>query len=203
MQETSFYPRYKIRHSLDVLSLSLFLTVALIYSFLRFGAILENIVGLIFLLSFIVWFSRLYIRRIVFTPSYFLVERYVSPAEKINYSDVIDMGRSKIKTRSGEISFAAMSNVVELHSLFIGLMREGKIDIDQFENKAISEEQVLQKSFWPSILISTVLSGIFLVYWLYHQSRFSLLGILIVLSLIAIVVSSVVHWLYKRRMNKQ
>jgi hypothetical protein len=127
--------------------------MALLYSFLKVGAVWGNLVGLGFLVFFVVWFSRLYIRRIVFTSSHFLVERYVWPPKKINYSDVMDMGVSKVKTRSGEISFAAMSNVAELLSLFIGLMREGKIDIGQFENKAIREEQALRKSFWPSILI--------------------------------------------------
>ena len=203
MQDTNFYPIYKVRDSSDVLTISLLMTVALIYSFLRLGAILGNIVGLFLQLFFVVWFSRLYIRRIVFTSSYFLVERYISPKQKINYSDVIDMGRSKIKTRSGEISFAAMSNVAQLHSVFFELMREGKIDIDQFENKALGEELVLHKSFLPSLVISAVLSGIFLVYWFYHQSRFNLLGVLIVLSLIAVVVPSAVQWIYKKRMNDQ
>ena len=203
MQETSFYPRYKVKDSSDVLTISLLMTAALIYSFLRLGAIPGNIVGLAFHLFFIVWFSRLYIRRIVFTSSSFLVERYVWPAQNINYSDVIDMGRSKIKTRSGKISFAAMSNVAQLHAVFFKLMREGKIDIDQFENKALDEEIVLDKSFWPSLVISVVLGGIFLVYWFYHQSRFGLLGILIVLSLIAVVVPPAVQWIYKKRMKDQ
>jgi hypothetical protein len=203
MQETSFYPRYRIRDSSDVLSLSLFLSMALLYSFLRLGPILGNKVGLVFLVSFIAWFSRLYIRRILFTASSFLVERYVWPSKEIDYSDVIDLGSSKVKTRKGEISFAAMSNIAELHSLFFELMRQGKIDINQFENKAIGEELVLQKSFWPSLVISAILSGIFLVYWFFHQWRFSLLDILIVLGLIVLVVSSVVHWIYKKRMSRQ
>src|SRR5919106_118561 len=114
MHETSFYPKYKIRHSLDVLSISLLLTLVLLYSFLKVGSRLPNIVGAGFLLFFIIQFSRLYIRRIVFTSSYFLVEKYVWPSMKIDYSDVIDMGASKVKTRRGEISFAAMSNFREL-----------------------------------------------------------------------------------------
>jgi hypothetical protein len=177
--------------------------VALLYSFMRVGAILGNWAMLGFLVFFIVLFSRLYIRRIVFTSSYFLVERYVWPLKKIEYSDVIDMGTSKIKTRSGEISFAAMSNAAELLSIFIGMLREGKFDVEQFENKALNEEQVLRKSFWSSLLISAVLNGLFLVYWFNHQSRFSLLGILIVLSLITTVVVWVVDWRYKRLMSNQ
>ena len=203
MQETSFYPRYKVKDSSDVLTISLLGIVALIYSFLRLGAIPGNIVVLAFYLFFIAWFSRLYIRRIVFTSSYFLVESYLRPSQKFNYSDVIDMGSSKIKMRSGEVSFAAMSNVAQLHAVFFELMREGKIDIDQFENKALDEEIVLNKSFWPSVVISAILSGIFLVYWFYHQSHFNLLGILIVLSLIGMVVPSVIQWLYKKHMNDQ
>jgi hypothetical protein len=201
MQETSFYPKYTIRGSSDVLSISLLLILALLFSFLRLGAILGNIVGLGFLVFFIVLCSRLYIRRLLFTPSYFLVERYVWPSIKIDYTDVIDLGLSKIKTRKGEISFAAMSNVAELYSLFFELIQQGKINVDQFENKAIGEELILDKTFLPSLVISAVLSGIFLVYWFFHQSRFSLLGMMIVLGLIAVVVSLVVNWIYKKRMN--
>jgi hypothetical protein len=201
MQETSFYPRYKIRDSSDVLSISLLMAMALLFSFLRVGAILGNIVGLAFLVFFIVLSSRLYIRRIVFASFSFLVERYVWPPKRIDYSDIIDLGIAKVKTRRGEISFAAMSNLAELHSLFSELISQGKIDTDQFENKVIGEELVLQKSFWPSAIISAVLGGIFLVYWFYHQSQFSLLGILIVLSLITVVVSLGVDWIYKKRLK--
>lgn len=91
MQEIVFYPKYMIRHSWDVLSIGLLLILALSYSFLRVGLSLPNLVRVGFLLFVILQFSRLYIRRIVFTSSYFLVDRYVWPSMKIDYSDVIDL----------------------------------------------------------------------------------------------------------------
>ncbi len=91
MQEIVFYPKYMIRHSWDVLSIGLLLILALSYSFLRVCLSLPNLVGVGFLLFVILQFSRLYIRRIVFTSSYFLVDRYVWPSMKIDYSDVIDL----------------------------------------------------------------------------------------------------------------
>jgi hypothetical protein len=188
---------------LDVLSLSFFLAIALLYSFLKLGAILGNIAGLAYLVFFFLRFSRLYIRRIIFTPSYFLVEKYVWPSKKINYSDVIDLGISKVKTRRGEISLVAMNNIAELRSLFIDLLRQGTIDIDQFENKAIGEDLVLDNSFWPSLVVTIVLSVIFLVYWFYQGSDLSLLDVLIILSLVAVVVTSAVQWIYKRRRRDQ
>ena len=111
MQETIFYPKYLIKHSLDVLSISVFLALALAYSILKLGPTVPNVFGIGFLLFFVTLFSRLYIRRIVFASSHFAVERYVWPSIKIDYSDVVDLGASKIKTQSGEISFAAMSNI--------------------------------------------------------------------------------------------
>jgi hypothetical protein len=160
-------------------------------------------VGLATLLSFVLWFSRFYIRRIVFAPSYFLVEKYVGSSKKVDYSDVFDMGISKIKTKRGEINLAAMSNVTELHSLFFELMKQGKIDVDQSENRALIEDLVAEKSFTPALLISALLTIAFLVYAYYHQPRFNSLVTWLVLILIISVVSPVVHWIYKRRMNDQ
>lgn len=201
--EISFYPKYMIRHSLDVLLISLLLMAVLLFSFLNVGPSLVNFVGVGFLLLFILEFSRLYIRRIVFTSSYFLVEKYVWPSIKIDYSDVIDMGASKVKTRRGEVSFAAMSNFRELQSLFIELLRQGKIDINQFENKALNEEMALRKSFLPSIIISVVLGGTALLYWYYHHTDLALAGGWLVFALIIFAIVSIIYWIYKGRTKIQ
>jgi hypothetical protein len=205
MEETRFYPKYMIRHSIDVLSLCLFVVLVLLFSFLEGVLSWVNIIGVGALLSFIIFMSRQYIRHIVFTSSYFLVERYVWPSKKIDYSDVIDMGAYMVKTRKGEISFAAMSNVTELQSLFFELMRQGKIDIEQFENKALKEEWVRRKSFWPAMVVSLALWGIFLMYWLYHPSDFTLIGLglaaYILGEVISSVISSVIYRINKKKAN--
>src|SRR5215216_4812885 len=98
MQETVFYPKYLIRHSLDVLSLGISLAIALVFAFFRSGPSLSNIIGVGTLIIFILSFSRLYIRQITFFDAYFVVHRYVWPPLRFDYSEIIDMGASKIKT---------------------------------------------------------------------------------------------------------
>jgi len=199
MQETSFYPRYTIRGSSDVLSLSLLMSGALIFSFLKVGASMNTLLGVMFLTLFIIRFSHMYIRRIVFMPSYFLVEWYVWPSKKVEYSDVIDLGFFRVKTRKGDVSFAAMSNLAQLQAIFSKLIQQGKIDSNQFEEEVVIEELALQKSFLPSMVISIILVGAFLFYWFYHQSRFSIIGVYLVLIVIGIMVTLGVHWIYKKR----
>jgi hypothetical protein len=203
MKETAFYPRYTIRSSADVLSISLGLTIVLAFSFLKFGAILLNFAVLVGLIGFIIFFSRLYIRRIVFTPSYFLVEKYVWSPKKIGYSEVIDMGIWTIKTKKGDINLAAMTNVAQLHSMFIELMKEHKVDVDQSENQALREELVLDQSFWPTIIISAVLIILFFIYDYYSESRLHELFFFLIPIVIVLVVSFVVNWFYQRRIKDQ
>ena len=201
MRETTFYPRYTIRGSADILSLALLQGGVLLFSFLKFGATLQNLGLLLFLVFFIVWFSRLYIRRIVFMPSYFLIQRYGWASMRITYLDVIDMGRSKIKTRKGEISFAGMSNVAQLHSLFFEKMRQGQIDIDQFENKALAEEFVLEKSFQPAFAISFALFVIFFFYCVYHRPRLSSLEMWFGFTVIVLVIPFIIYCINKWRLK--
>jgi hypothetical protein len=203
MQEIIFYPKYMIRHSWDVLSISLLLALALGYSILKVGLTVSNIIGIGFLLSFMIFFSRLYFRRIIFSSSYFLVERYVWSSMKIDYSDVIDMGTTKVKTRRGAISFAAISNFAELQSLFLQLLRQGTIDIEQFENKALNEEVALHKSFLPTILAAAILGVSFLLYWLDHQSEFTLIGIWIVFGSLVLVIFWIIYLINKKRTKIQ
>lgn len=203
MQKTVFYPRYTIRGSADVLSIGLGLIIVLAFSFLKFGVILLNFAILLVLIAFITFFSRLYIRRIIFTPSFFLVEKYVWPSTKIGYSDVIDMGIWTIKTKRGNISLAAMTNVAQLHPIFIELMKEHKVDVEQSENQALLEELVLNQSFWPTMIISAVLVILFFIYDYYSKSRLNALFYLLVPVVTILVVSSVVDWFYKRRIKER
>src|SRR5260221_3262166 len=102
MQETIFRPKYSIRWNWDVLSISLGLLIVLLFSFLKFGITLSNIALLIVLIFFLAYFSPLYIRRIVFASSFFIVEKYFWPSKKIEYSDVVYVGPSKVKARKGD-----------------------------------------------------------------------------------------------------
>ena len=157
MQKIIFQPKYSLKGLWDVTLISLLLFVVLVFSFIKFGFDFANIIGLIFLIGFVGWHSRDLIRYIVFSTSSFCVERYIGPSKTINYSEVIDLGRTKVKTQQGEISFAGMSNWDELLNRFKGLIEQGKIDTNQLENKVVVDETILHKTILPSIVIISVL----------------------------------------------
>jgi hypothetical protein len=203
MKEAIFLPRYTIRGSWDVLSLSLLLTVALLFSIARMGFSSTNIIGIIFLVLGVIKFSDLYLRRIVFTPSDFLVESYFRPSRRIKYSDVIDLGFSKVKTRRGDVSFAGMSNAALLHHLFSELIREGIINNKQFENKVFNEEITLEKSFWPAMASAVVLEIGFLLMWSYYGLRLNSLVIWGSVIVTCLLVFSVVFTINKSRLGKK
>jgi hypothetical protein len=206
MFETVFRPKYSLSGSFDVLSLSLLMAIVLLFSYIRFGIDLSTILGSLLLLFFTTNFSQLYIRRIIFTHSYFIVEKYVWPSRKIAYFDVIDLGFSKVKTRRGDISFASMSNAAQLHSLFSELIQQGRIDGNLFENKVIVEELALKKAILPTMAISIVLNGVFLFYWYYNQLRFSTLSfwlVIILIILVGTVTMLAIYWINKKRIKLQ
>jgi hypothetical protein len=206
MLETIFRPKYSPRGSYDVLGISLLLAIVSLLSFIKFGIDLTTILAFSFLILFVINFSELYIRRVIFTDSYFIVEKYVWPSKKIAYSDVIDFGFSKVKTRKGDVSFSAISNAAELYSLFSKLIQQGKIDENLFENKVIIEELALRKAILPTIVISMVLNGIFMFYWYYNQSRFSTLSfwlIVISICLVGTVAMLIIYKINKKRIKLQ
>lgn len=206
MLETIFRPKYSPSGSYDVIGLSLLLAIAILFSYIKLGMDLQTILVFSFLIFFIINFSHLYIRRVVFTDSYFIVEKYVWPSRKIAYSDVIDLGFSKVKTRRGDVSFAAMDNAAQLYSLFSELIQQGKIDRNLFENNVNAEELGLKKAILPSMIISAILNGIFLFYWYYNQSRFSTLGfwfVIILINIVGTVVLLTIYEINKKRIKLQ
>jgi hypothetical protein len=205
MLETIFRPKYSPSGSYDVIGIGLLMAIAILFSYIKLGMDLQTILAFSFLVFFIINFSHLYIRRIVFTDSYFIVEKYVWPSKKIAYSDVIDLGVSKVKTRRGDIIFV-MDNAAQLYSLFSELIQQGKIDRNLFENNVNAEELGLKKAIRPAMIISAILNGIFLFYWYYNQSRFSTLGFWFVIILISIVGTVVLFTIYeinKKRIKRQ
>ncbi len=199
MQKEIFKPRYSIKGSWDVLSLSLLMIIALLLSFLKFGVSFSNVFETAFLILFILYFSRNYIRRIEFKSSCFVVEKYVWPSKKIDYSDVTDLGMFKVKTRKGDVSFGSMSNAKQLHLLFSELIKQGKINKSQIENKVVIQEINFRKSIIPTIVISSILWGVVLYFWPYGTSRFSGIGIWFSLFIIFVLVMLVINLVIKKR----
>jgi hypothetical protein len=154
MKKSIFRPRYSFKNFLDVITLGLLLFFTLAFSYLKKGLTPTNIFGWIFLGFFVVFILHFLIRRIVFSESTFYIERYFWSSKKIGYTDVIDLGNTKIKTRRGEISFAGMSNAPELLAQFTRLIEQGKIEQNQIENKVVVQETIFRKSIIPALVVT-------------------------------------------------
>lgn len=172
-----------------------------LFSFLKFGITLSNIALLIVLIFFIAYFSPLYIRRIVFASSFFIVEKYLWPSKKIEYSDVVYVGPSKVKTRKDDVSFAGMSNPDELHSLFIELIEQGEINHNQLEKKIIVEETIDTKSVLPTLIISLPFCILLFYFWPFNDYWFSSVGFGVSSGLIIFIVGSIVKWIMKKMLK--
>jgi hypothetical protein len=196
MQDTVFRPRYSFKSFWDVIILSLLLMFALLFSFLKLGFTLTNMLGSICLIFFLGWISHFLIRRIVFSISSFCIEKYFWPSKTIEYSDVIDLGKTKIKTRRGEVRFTGMSNASELLSRFTKLIEQGKIKKSQIENKVVTQEIIFRKSIIPSLVISSLLWGVGLYFWPDYSSSFISAGILLFIIFICVIL--VIEWMIKK-----
>jgi hypothetical protein len=201
MQKIIFRPKYAIRWSWDVLSIGLSGLIVLLFSFWKFGITLSNVSLSMFLIFFIVYFSPFYIRRIVFASSFFTVENYVWPSKKIEYSDIIDIGPWKVKTRKGNVSFLSMRNAGQLHSLFIELIKQGKIHKNQLEKKIEVEETIDKKSVLPALIISLPFCILLFYFWPFHRYWFSSVGFGASSALIFFIVGSIVKWIMKKRLK--
>ena len=190
MQQTVFKPKYPVR-----LYLGFFLMILVelcLLSQLLFGAetrpdiFLAGFFGLVITLS-----PYTFVKRIVFDVHSFSVEKFLGPTKTIEYTDVIDIGMSLIKTRNGNISIQLMSNADELRTIFTELIRQGKISHYQIENKVVAQETLRQKALLPAAVISSILWVVTSFIWPHEKSLFRYLSFLAFFVPIYIVIYQV------------
>jgi hypothetical protein len=198
MKISIFRPRYSFKNFLDVITLGFLLFFALVFSYLKKGLTPTSIFGWIFLGFFVVFVLHFLIRRITFSQSIFCVERYFWPSKTIGYTDVIDLGKTKIKTRKGEISFAGMSNAPELLAQFTKLIEQGKIKQNQIENKVVLQETIFRKSIIPALVVTFMSWVVVIYFWPFHDSRFSTFGLGLSLVVIFLLVILTTQWIIKK-----
>ncbi len=205
MKNPTFKPRYSFRNFWDVITLGLLLFFSAVFFYLKTGFSPMTILDLIILVPFIVWVLHVLIRRIVFSQSTFYVERYTWPSKRIKYSDVLDLGKIRIKTRKGDVILAGISNAPELIEQFEELIEQGRIDKGQIEGKLVQEEATFRKSIIPASVVSFILWALALYLWPYHHPVFNkdgiwllLFGILVSLPIIFLVVLLVTQLIIKK-----
>lgn len=199
MQRTDFRPKYTFKSLLDVLLISFGLLFASLFSFWRLGLDLSTLSAVFFLFCFCFWWMHDLVRYIVFTASALHITWYFLPPKTINYIDIIDVGFSKIRTKTGYIKLAGMSNAMELLNQVSDLIKQGVLDQNQIEMKLMLEEAIDQKSTLPALIISFPLWGMLFYFWPYHHNWFSSIGIGVSCGIIFFIVISIVRQIVKMR----
>jgi heme/copper-type cytochrome/quinol oxidase subunit 4 len=203
MKDTTTKPKYTFKSLVDVLVLSLGLTVVTIMTVVRSGFNLQALSLLIMLIGFCFWWTHSLVRYFIFASSSFTVVRYIMPAITINYADVIDIGVTKIKTRVGNISLAGMSNNDVVINKFNDLINQGKINRNHLEKKIRTEETIWRKSLLPSLIISLPFGAMLFYYWPFDNKWFSPVGLGLACGLILYLVSFVVQRVVKKRLTNK
>jgi len=200
MKNSSFRPRYSFKSCWDVITLGFLLFSTIVFGYVKTGFSPITIFGLVIFIPFAIWVLHLLIRRIVFSRSTFYVERYAWPSKRIKYTDVLDIGNMKIKTRNGDVVLAGMANAPELVGKFKLLIEQNRIDQYQIENKTLQEEAVVRKSLIPALVVSFALWGLVLYFLPYHHPLFKNYGIW--LFLFGISLSGLVIFLLVMRLTQ-
>jgi hypothetical protein len=179
MQDTIFKPKYSSRLYLGFVFLIPLEAFALWSIFSISAKSAEMIFWAGFFGLMILLMPFVFIKQITFKGHSFSIEKYVLPPKTIDYSDVIDIGNTAIKTKHGSIAIRSMKNSEELTDLLKKLIVEGKISTYQIENKLVVQENLSRKAILPSGIIASVLWFAFLFFFPYEKSLFRDLSILL------------------------
>ena len=179
VQQTVFKPKYPVRVYLGfflIILIELYLLSQLLFSA---DTRPENIFLAGFFALVIALTPYTFVKRIVFDMHSFSIEKYLGPSKTIEYTDVIDIGTTLIKTRNGNVGIQLMLNADELRTVFTELIQQGKISHYQLENKVVVQEIVSRKAFLPAAIISFVLWAVTSFIWPYEKSLFRDLSLLV------------------------
>ncbi len=140
----------------------------------------------------------IFIRRITFMTDSFSIEKYLGPTKTIEYTDIVDIGLTIIKTRRGSIAIQSMANSDELRNLFNRLMEQRKISQYQIENKPIHQIANRRIAFIAAIVIASI-PWLIIKFYVWPNGENSLLRDLIFF----IPEFFVVYWFLKNRADSQ
>ena len=180
MHEAVFKPKYPFRFLLGLAFIIPLEAFMLWEVFTKQDKSIETIFGAGFFGFMVLLMPFVFIRRIIFENQSFTIEKYLLPAKTIDYSDVVDIGNTIIKTRYGNISTQAMENSEELNNLMKKLVSEGRINSYQIENKLVGQEVLSRKAVMPASIISVIIWIASLFFFPYEKSMFRDLSFLLV-----------------------
>ena len=179
MQQQIFKPKYPIKIYLGlvlIIPMELFLLGQLLSSK---DTSPENIFAVGFFGLMLALMPYTFVKRIVFNTHSFSIEKYLWPTKTIEYTDVVDIGATVIKTRNGNLAIQSMTNADELRNILTGLIEQGRISPYQIENKVVGQEIISKKALIPAAIISFTLWVITSFIWPYEESFFRDLSIIL------------------------
>jgi len=179
MQNIIFRPKYPIHPLLGLVFLISLETLFLWQFFSSKENNFELLLGIGLFGLTILMFPFVYIRQIKFDSRSFGVEKYSFQSKLIDYSDVMDIGKTMITTKKGNIPTMGMTNSVILIELFKQLISEGKISSLQIENKLIASEVLSRKAILPASVIAFILWVITSFVFRFEKSLFRDLSLLL------------------------
>ena len=179
MQQNIFKPKYPAKLFLGLVVL-IPLEVFVLWQLLSGKSTSpENIFMAGFFGLILVLMPYAFVKRIVFNTHSFSIEKYLWPAKTIEYTDVVDIGTTLIKTRNGSFAIQSMMNADELRNILTGLIEQGRISRYQIENKVVAQEVISRKALLPAGIISFILWAVTLFVWPYEDSLFRDLSLLV------------------------
>jgi hypothetical protein len=140
----------------------------------------------------------LFIRRITFMTDSFSIEKYLWPTKTIEYTDIVGIGLTMIRTRREIIGIQAMANSDELRNIFNRIMEQRKISQYQIENKTIHQIANSRIAYIAAIVIASI-PWLIITFYVWPHGENSLLGYLILF----IPEFFVVDWFLKNRADNQ
>ena len=180
MQETVFKPNYPLHLYLGLVGIIPMEAFALWSLFSSSNKSAEMIFAAGFFGLIILLMPFVLIKRIRFESHSFTIEKYSLPPKTIDYSNVIDIGETGVKTKQGSIVISGMENSEELTSLLKKLISEGKINSHQIENKLVGQEVLSRKAVMPASIISIIIWIVSLFFFPYEKSMFRDLSFLLI-----------------------
>jgi len=174
-----FYPKISLTDVPGVYPASLleFFLLALIILDILSGFWVLILVAFLGLLS--VYYPYTIATRIIFSEYTFTIEKILYPAKTYLYTDVVDVGKTVIMARKGNFPLTIMGIHGELYGIFISLIKKGKINQEQLENKIRINESAKAFSMLPAMIISFILWWITANYVPFENTLLSKLRFLI------------------------
>ena len=192
MVDQIFTPKYKYNFFVVFIG-AIFIEILIGYMLIEFGAETTLVIGFIIIGLLILMIPYAYIKNIIFQADGFIIRKFILIEKHYPYSEITDIGYTRIKTRSGNLSLSGMQNGFELKSAFDEFVKAGRINKHQLEGQLVKDEEITRKAMTISLPIAIVLWSIAFIMFQPRESKSIMqMSLLIVFLLVYFIVHHVI-----------